>query len=238
MKWLSLFLMLASCAVQPAMAQSYCVDTAIVLVADISQSMGEDERKVQRKGYADAFKHPDVASIADCGRLQVAYVEYATKPYLVVPFTTLTSTADSVRLGDAILNAPHPDTSKDGQMTGISSAMLLAEELFSKVHAERYVLDVSSDGPDNVNDGPNNIGQSTSVIRDRLTTPTPENGWREVNINGLIVGPPAVYTWSIEDLLSYYEDNIVGGPTHFTIKALRPEFIPEIVRKKLILEMV
>ena len=56
------------------------VDLELVLAVDVSLSMDEDEQRLQREGYADAFRDPAVIEAIRTGpqrRIAVAYLEWA-----------------------------------------------------------------------------------------------------------------------------------------------------------------
>src|SRR5215470_10553224 len=64
----------------PAAADDTPVDVELVLAVDVSGSMDEGERALQRGGYVAAFQHREViAAIAGgvYGRIAVTYVEWA-----------------------------------------------------------------------------------------------------------------------------------------------------------------
>ena len=56
------------------------VDLELVLAVDVSGSMDRDEQALQRRGYVEAFPHPEVAAAVRSGpygRIAVTYVEWA-----------------------------------------------------------------------------------------------------------------------------------------------------------------
>ena len=75
------------------MAAAPDVDLELVLAVDVSRSMDYDEQRLQRDGYAAAFRHPEViAAISSgaLGKIAVTYVEWAGPFYqiIVVPWTS------------------------------------------------------------------------------------------------------------------------------------------------------
>lgn len=96
----------AALAAIPALAHAAetCTDVALVLLADVSYSMKDDERRIQREGYAQAFRHPEVVQAITggyCGRIDVTYVEYADKAHIVVDWRTVDSPASAIALSQA-----------------------------------------------------------------------------------------------------------------------------------------
>lgn len=213
-----------------ASAGEQCTDVALALLADVSHSMDERERRVQRQGYAEAFRHPEVIHAITggfCGRIDVAYIEYAANPVVVMDWRTVEDAASSYAVSLALSEAPAPDTSI-GTQTAIGNAMALGGQMLRARTAHRYVMDVSSDGPDNMQ-------RNTDAVRSDLTTGTEANGWREITINGLIVGKGDHLT--NDQLADWYGDHVVGGPGHFVLRADDVSELAEIVRRKLVQEI-
>ena len=90
-------LILASMVLVPpssAPAEEAYVDLELVLAVDVSMSMDYDELRLQREGYAAAFRHPDVIAAIRSGphgRITVTYVEWggpATQE-VIVPWSMI-----------------------------------------------------------------------------------------------------------------------------------------------------
>jgi len=63
-----------------ALAKDVTVDLELVLAVDVSLSMDIDEQRLQRDGYAAAFRHRDVIDaikLGGWGKIVVTYVEWA-----------------------------------------------------------------------------------------------------------------------------------------------------------------
>ena len=76
------------------------VDLALVLAVDVSLSMEPDEQELQRQGFVEAFRSPEVHEAIGkgmLGRIAVVYVEWAGAGYqqVVVPWTVIEQPADS-----------------------------------------------------------------------------------------------------------------------------------------------
>lgn len=209
------------------------VDVTLALVADVSTSMDEGEKEIQRIGYATAFEEgPVIDAILDgrCGRIAVTYIEFGTTPSTIVPWTVIDSDEASHAFAEAIRAAP-PKT--DSGMTGIARAMEYAADQISAAPwvAERLVMDVSADGQDNVT-------ATVSSVRDKITTGTRENNWRQITVNGLIIhNTLPAYNMTQSDFSQWFRHNVVGGPGHFSIEIKGVNQIPEAVRRKLVLEI-
>ena len=89
----------------------------------------------------------------------------------------------------------------------------------------KRVIDISGDGP-------NNQGPPVHTVRDAVV----EQG---ITINGLPLmttgGFSSVY--DVEDLDRYYTDCVIGGPGAFMIPVNDWSQFPEVVRRKLVLEL-
>src|SRR5581483_6601654 len=129
------------------------VDLELVLAVDVSRSMDVDEQRLQREGYASAFRHPEVISaITDGarGRIAVTYVEWAGSltQWVKVAWQVIAGRADAEAFADKIAAAP-----LDSYMgTSISSGLRFAADLFrrSGMAGDRRAIDVSGDGPNNM----------------------------------------------------------------------------------------
>ena len=191
------------------------VDVTLALVADVSTSMDEGEKEIQRIGYATAFEEgPVIDAILDgrCGRIAVTYIEFGTTPSTIVPWLVI----DSDEAGHAFAEAMEYAADQ------ISAAPWVAE---------RLVMDVSADGQDNVT-------ATVSSVRDKITTGTRENNWRQITVNGLIIhNTLPAYNMTQSDFSQWFRHNVVGGPGHFSIEIKGVNQIPEAVRRKLVLEI-
>jgi len=77
-----------------ALAKDVTVDLELVLAVDVSLSMDIDEQRLQRDGYAAAFRHRDVIDaikLGGWGKIVVTYVEWAGQGLqrVVLPWTVI-----------------------------------------------------------------------------------------------------------------------------------------------------
>jgi hypothetical protein len=205
------------------------VDLELVLAVDVSRSMDGDEQALQRLGYANAFRHPDViAAIGSgaLGRIAVTYVEWAGPSFQLVrvPWTLVSGKADAEAFAAQVEAAPL--TREMG--TSISGGLLFAGLQFegSPFAGDRRTIDVSGDGP-------NNMGLPVDMMRDRIVA-------RGITVNGLPITlkPGFGYSaFSIPNLDIYYEDCVIGGPGAFMITVDDMQRFEIAVRRKLVLEI-
>ena len=79
------------------------VDLALVLAVDVSLSMEPDEQDLQRQGFIEAFRSPEVHDAIRkgmLGRIAVVYVEWAGAAYqeVIVPWTVIEQPGRCARL--------------------------------------------------------------------------------------------------------------------------------------------
>jgi hypothetical protein len=203
------------------------VDLALVLAVDVSRSMDDDEQKLQRDGFVEAFRSPVVHEAIRkgvLGRIAVVYIEWsgANEQTVVVPWTVIEGPERAVAYSDRLARAPI------GRIfsTSISGAIDFGMKLFgeSGVDPIRRVIDVSGDGP-------NNTGRVVTLARDDAVA-------QGVTINGLpfMLKRPTGYG-DIENLDFYYEDCVIGGQGAFIVPVREARHFAEAIRTKLVREI-
>jgi hypothetical protein len=203
------------------------VDLQLVLAVDVSASIDRAELRVQRDGYVQAFRHPEVLRAIRSGvhgRIAVSYVEWSSADFQVVvmPWRILSDEATTLAFAAELAQAPrHRDRS-----TSISGALLFARSLFQATDAaagDRRAIDVSGDGP-------NNDGRAVARTRNAIVA----DG---IVINGLPVQiNPAALPGGIS-LEDYYRGCVIGGPGSFLITISESGQFETAIRQKLILEI-
>ena len=191
------------------------VDVALVLAADVSRSINDDEFALQRRGYAAAIADArvvDVIRSGPHGAIAVAFVEWAgeAEQRTVVDWTVIRSADDARRFADALLAAPRSYVGRTAIGSALDfSAGLIGESGFA---ADRHVIDVSGDGT-------SNQGRFVTAARDAALA-------AGATINGLAIynkraaaegGYLAMHTNPPGGLAQYYRDNVIGGPGAFVL---------------------
>jgi hypothetical protein len=204
------------------------VDLALVLAVDVSTSMDRDEQDLQRRGYVEAFRSPLVHQAIHqgmLGRIAVTYVEWAGAhprfQNVVVPWTVLESSKDSISFADRLSRAPIHRVAG----TSISEAIEFSLALISSGHllAGRGVIDISGDGS-------NNQGPLITEARDRAVA-------RGITINGLPIMLREPDPRENATLDAYYRDCVIGGSNAFMIPVReRHQFLNE-TRAKIVREI-
>jgi hypothetical protein len=192
------------------------VDLLLVLAVDASGSISEDRFRLQRQGYADAFRDPKLhAAVASgpSGSVAVAMFQWTGPGMQVpsVPWSRLSDPASAAAFARRIEAAPRM---LFGGGTSISGAIDHSMRLLTAApfQAPRRVIDVSGDGA-------NNRGRPAWQARDEAVA-------QGVTINGL---PILAMEWNLDD---HYQEEVIGGPGAFMIPvASFEEFAPAVLRK-------
>ncbi len=178
------------------------VDLALVLAVDCSFSVDHNEFALQMQGLGQAFQRADVKRAIRQGPLQriaVSVVQWSDEgnQMVVVPWTVISTDEESHSVGVNLENIPRL-LAEGG--TSISSALLYSAALLTSApKSSRFVIDLSSDGR-------NNVGPPVNAVRDRLVA-------QGITINALAI------TNEWPTLNVYLEKQVVGGPGNFVIVA-------------------
>jgi hypothetical protein len=213
----------------PAAGEPVGVDLQLVIAIDVSASMDESRRRVQREGYARAIRSAEVLAAIKSGphgRIAIACFGWASPDYqrVIAPWTIVETRADA----DTVAHAIEKEQLAAEGGTSISAALLFSERLLhtAGIRADRKIIDVSGDGP-------NNSGPLLRLARDSVLA----DG---VTINGLAIalkeertfGPFAPTT-----IRSYYQDCVIGGAGAFVIEVAEVGDFEPAIRTKLTREI-
>ena len=214
----------------PAQAQDGTpVSLELVLLADATGSIDDEEIRFQRQGYATAITDPAVVDAiihSGYGNIAVIYVEWADmfSQDIVVDWALIDSQASAEAFAEALMPPPRRAYGRNA----IGSALLKGKELIEENTFEglRRVIDFSADSANNWN------GPSIPDARQQVLA-------AGISINGLAVlcrtcwsGRPVSY-----DLEAAFQEQIIGGPGSFVITADSETTFAAAVRRKLILEI-
>jgi Protein of unknown function (DUF1194) len=211
-----LALIVAQASQASAAGAPVAVDAAIVLAADVSRSIDDDEFALERRGYADAIQSQqllDAISTGPHGAIALAYVEWAGdgEERVVLDWAVIRNPAEARAFATAMRAAPRSFLGR----TAIGAAIDFSFTLFaeSAIETSRRVIDVSGDGT-------NNQGRPVTEARDAAV------GAGAV-INGLAIfnrkaaatgGYLAMHTNPPGGLAQYYRDNVIGGSGAFVVQ--------------------
>ena len=201
-------------AAAPARAGE-AVDAAIVLAADVSRSIDDDEFALQRRGYAAAIvsdKLMEAIHSGPHGAIALAYVEWAGdgEQAIVVDWTVLRNSSDAAKFAAALTTPPRSFLGR----TAIGSALDFAMGLFAEggIATDRKVIDVSGDGT-------SNQGRAPGDARDAaVKAGAVVNGLSIFNRRAAATGGYlALHTNPPGGLAQYYRDNVIGGLGAFVL---------------------
>ncbi len=206
-----------------ALAQE--VDLELVLLADASGSITEEEITFQRQGYAAAFRDRAVQSAilsGLTGRIAVTYVEWAANQAVVADWAVIDSADAAERFADSLLGPPRQAFGRNA----IGAALIAGQQLIegNGIDGLRRVIDFSGDSANNYGAPP------VPIARDQVLA-------AGITINGLPILCEDCRSWSAADLTKAYEEQIIGGPGAFVVAAEGRESFAAAVRRKLILEI-
>lgn len=214
-----LFLSLTSQSVVVAQ-ELRSVSLELVLAADASSSVNEQEYQLQVEGYANAFRDVEViAAINALGPrgLAVTYVEWNGRNWQVqsVGWTEVFDGETSRSFADAIERGAK---NQKASGTAIGEAVLYSAELLenNQFSGDRMVIDLSADDI-------YNAGTAPSYARDYVAK-------RGITVNGLAVEPSG-------RLEQYFRDNVIGGFGSFVINANSFDDFSAAIKMKLLREL-
>lgn len=191
------------------------VDLALVLAADVSRSIDDEEFALQRRGYADAILNKDLIdgiAAGPHGAIGLTYAEWAGEgeQRVLVDWAVIRNRGDAQAFVDVMTRTPRAFVGRTAIGTAIDfSCALFAETAFE---TDRRAIDVSGDGT-------SNQGRVVTEARDAAV----KSG---VVINGLSIfnkkaaasgGYMALHTNPPGGLEKYYRDNVIGGPGSFVM---------------------
>lgn len=203
---LGLLLLMAVALMRPAVAEE--VDLQLVLTADGSGSIDDDEFRLQRAGYAAAITDERVLNAIRSGYRQaiaIAFVEWGApeSQHTIVDWVVVRDAASAKAFADRLLAAPRVAFGYNS----ISNAIAYSADLIrnSGHTSPRKIIDISGDGPQ-MN------GQPLAPIRAR----TIADG---ITINALVVAAEGgrFPGMSGESLFQHYQLDVIGGPGAFAM---------------------
>jgi hypothetical protein len=209
------------------------VDLLLVLAADVSRSVDDQEFELQREGYAAAILNPRVlkaiASAGEHGRIAICFFEWSgpISQIVVVDWTMIANAEHAREFAHRLRQAPRGFRDS----TSISGAIDFGMGLISRspFQSDRHVIDISGDGT-------NTNGRSVLDAREEALA-------KGATINGLVILsteplPSFPYhTHPPGGLAAYYENNVIGGPGAFVLTADGFETFGQSIISKLIKEI-
>lgn len=205
------------------------VDLELLIAMDVSHSVTFAEHAAQIEGVARAFEHPRlVNSIRNLpgGVAAVALMLWAgpENQLLAVPWMLVHDRASAARFAALVREQREPPW-KGLSFTAIGDALLHGAETIAanRFEGSRKVIDLSGDDPSN---------QGVDVAEARNLAVL-----QGVVINGLPILQDRREHEDREQLVRYFEKNVVGGNGHFVIPTIDFRDFPRAMLAKLITEV-
>ena len=205
------------------------VDLELVLLADASRSIDDEEIMFQREGYALSITHPDVLNAIGAGyeqRIAVTYVEWGgvDSQEVVVPWSVIDGPSSANAFARKLMATPRIANGPNaiGNALSVAHGLIVAND----IAGTRKVIDFSGDSAYSFGGIPISLARA-AALSDGIT------------INGLAIlceacptGRPGFY-----ELETAFGELIIGGPASFVITADRGDRFAQAVRRKLVLEI-
>ncbi len=208
------------------------VDLRLVLAADVSISVDDEEFRLQRDGYAAAITSVPVLEAIQAGphrAIAVAFIEWSgpSKQRVVVDWTVIRDGEMATVFANTLRTAPR----SFADATAIGSAIDFAMRHFDRsgVESDRRIIDVSGDGD-------SNSGRPVEYARDDAVK-------AKVTINGLAIvneHPLPGFIGHIQPaggIGHYYRTRVAGGPGSFVFQIDSFEGFAEAIARKLVAEI-
>jgi len=222
----------ASMSTTIQLARAEVVDLQLILAADVSISVDNEEFRLQREGYASAITDPRVLEAIQAGphhAIAVSFIEWSgPKAQRVVADWMVIDDGETATVFANILRKA-PRSFADA--TAIGSAIDFAVQHFAESGFEggRRVIDVSGDGD-------NNSGRPVEYSRDDAVK-------AKVTINGLTIvnehpAPGFIgHVQPVGGIGEYYRTRVIGGPGSFVLSIDSFDSFAQAITKKLVAEI-
>jgi hypothetical protein len=238
MRLISFVVAIACACIAPlaAIAHAQTVDVAIVLAADVSRSIDDQEFQLQRRGYAAAVKDPRFLQAVQASRhsaVALCFLEWAgpEQQSVVAKWMVIRDGEGAADFAKTLLDAPRSFAGRTAIGDGIDFAV--AQLAAGGMTSSRYIVDVSGDGA-------SNSGRPVTEARDGAVV-------KGITINGLAIinektgGEPGNYlylhTHPPGGLPDYYRDNVIGGPGAFVLQIVNFDTFADAMTEKLVTEV-
>ncbi len=202
------------------------VDLALVLAVDCSGSVDPQEFQLQLDGIAQAFRDPEIVAAIQAGphgKIAVNMLLWADpdEPKLTTGWRIIDSEQSAARFSSEARNF----NIRIGGGTGLGVAIGYGLSLLSSTefNATRKTIDVSGDGRES---------WELREPRFKLAQAKALRATKSVTVNGLAISNDD------DELLAYYQENIIGGPGAFAMETKSYEDFADAMRIKLLREIL
>jgi hypothetical protein len=215
-------------AARPVAAEA--VDLALVLAADVSRSVDQEEFQLQRRGYAAAIQNQRVLNAILSGThkaIALCFIEWsgARERRVVVDWTVIRDAEIAAEFAGKLLAVPRSFNGSTAIGAAIDFAVRRHAE--SGIESDRRAIDVSGDGD-------SNQGRPITGARDDAVA-------AGITVNGLAIineRDSSPHTHPAGGLVEYYRQNVIGGPGAFVLEVNDFAAFGEALADKLVTEIV
>jgi len=225
-------LILAVASLSTRVACAEIVDLQLILAADVSISVDNEEFRLQREGYAAAITSVPVLEAIRAGphhAIAVSFIEWSgpSKQRIVADWTVIRDGEMATVFANILRTAPR----SFADATAIGSAIDFAVRQFDRsgVESDRRLIDISGDGD-------SNGGRPVEYARDDAVR-------ARVTINGLAIvneHPLPGFIGHIQPVGGighYYRTRVAGGPGSFVFQIDSFQGFAEAIERKLVAEI-
>jgi GrpB-like predicted nucleotidyltransferase (UPF0157 family) len=215
--------LILSASLAAAAAAEQPVDLELVLAADGSPSIDEEEFRLQREGYAHAITHPRVLAAIRSGHRQgiaLALIEWGApdSQHTIVDWMVIRDETSARAFADKLLAQPRKARGYNSISGAIDHAARMIRD--NAFQAASRIIDVSGDGPQ-IGGRPVQAARADAVasgiVINALVVKSPGGGVR---------GPGGM------PLDEHYERDVIGGQGSFVMVADgRDSFAQALVQK-------
>ena len=209
------------------------VTLELVLSVDSSRSINSSEYKLQRNGYANAFRNKEVISAIENLPLGIAITMqlWTSEAKTSMDWYHLKTEADVLAFADVLANFNRLDSKGTDINLGLKTAV--NSLLNNEYEGEALVVDVSGDGVSYTTDGCDKevICPTLQKTRDNAVN-------QGIVINGLpILSSDARSDWLEDKVDEHYAKNVIGGKGSFIEVAKGFNDLGRAAQKKILTEI-
>ncbi len=198
-------------------APALACEVALMLAVDVSGSVDPREYRIQMEGLREGLLDRAVSAALVGGQSKLALMQWTgtSRQEVVIGWTTMRDDADVLAFANDVVSTPRVWRNFS---TAIGEALVLSLPYFAQVpECERYVIDISGDGPSNEGRAPRSVWPALQAAG--------------VTVNALVIEA------GIPGLTRYFESDVITGPGAFAVTANGFEEYPREIRRKLLREL-
>jgi len=194
--------------------QASACGIALAFAVDASGSVTAEDFAVQLHGVANGLRDPEIAQAIIGGNAALSVLQWSGQndQFTSIGWTQISSAAALEAFATELERIPRVWR---GSNTAIGSLLAYSQHMFAQAPAcNRFVLDVSGNGP-------SNEGSAPTTLRVGLWENT------GITVNAIVIDP------TMSTVRQYFEQNVIIGPGSFVIDVPSRDAFAEGMREKL-----